>query len=61
MQGVLSNWVERKEEVSMEKVLNELENLALKELEGFDRGKVQAISSLVQAISSLVGTTSGNV
>jgi hypothetical protein len=48
--------------------LNELENLALKELEGFDRGKVQAISSLVQAISSLVqaisslvGTTSGNV
>jgi geranylgeranyl diphosphate synthase type II len=58
---VLSNWVERKEEVSMEKVLNELENLALKELEGFDRGKVQAISSFVQAISSLVGTTSGNV
>ncbi|KAL3570811.1 hypothetical protein D5086_028060 [Populus alba] len=58
MQGVLSNWVERKEEVSMDKVLNELENLALKELEGFDGGNVQAISSLVQ---SLAGTNSGNV
>ncbi|KAF9667569.1 hypothetical protein SADUNF_Sadunf15G0037000 [Salix dunnii] len=47
MQGVLSNWVESKEESSLEKVLNELQNLALQELEGFDRGNVQAISSLV--------------
>ncbi|KAJ6759827.1 HETERODIMERIC GERANYLGERANYL PYROPHOSPHATE SYNTHASE SMALL SUBUNIT CHLOROPLASTIC-LIKE [Salix purpurea] len=47
MQGVLSNWDERKEKVSMENVLKELENLALQELEGFDRGNVQAISSLL--------------
>uniref|UniRef100_A0A6N2LM52 Uncharacterized protein n=1 Tax=Salix viminalis TaxID=40686 RepID=A0A6N2LM52_SALVM len=48
MQGVLSNWDDqRKEKVSMEKVLKELENLAHKELEGFERGNVQAISSLL--------------
>ncbi|CAK7349670.1 unnamed protein product [Dovyalis caffra] len=48
VQGVLSNWFERKEKGSMEKVLNELGNLALKELEGFDQGNVLAISSLVE-------------